>query len=179
MGRVGRFLQFIRGSKVDSLKNDIGGGDNHTSEIYAPLGEDAQPLSTDYCITVSTPGSGKRAVIGWVDPKNQNTSKAGAKRQYSRNATGKIVAEFILDNDGTVNMKNNKGDFTMSPNGDVNINGVIIDANGNISTNGNIDGDTVSGSTDVVGGGKSMIGHVHVGSPTAPVGPVSPTGVAT
>lgn len=173
MGRIGKFLEFIRGDVFDSLKSDIGGDDIHTSQIFASVGEDSQPLATDYSVSVSTPGSGKRAIIGWIDSKNKNKSNPGAKRQYSRDSEGNVVAEFILDNDGSVTVNNDNGSIVLESGGNVVINGVTIDASGNITSPA-----TITADTDVVGGGISLVGHIHSGSPTAPDGPVSNVGAA-
>ena len=123
------------------------------------------------------------------DQKNQNTSAPGARRFYSRDPeSGSIVGEIILGNDGTITLKNDKvsqtiaadgsaslvnelGSSVLQANGNFVINGVTIDTDGNIDSPG-----TITGDTDVVGGGISVKDHLHDGSPTAPDGPKSPTG---
>lgn len=50
--------------------------------------------------------------------------------------------------------------------------------NGNATVNGNIHATgTITGDTDVVAGTVSLKTHTHIGSPTAPVGAISPTGI--
>ena len=66
-----------------------------------------------------------------------------------------------LKNDGSAEIKVS----ALTIDGDVNVSG-DVDCTG-----------TVTGDVDVNGGGKSLLTHVHVGSPTAPAGPISPTGV--
>jgi hypothetical protein len=54
----------------------------------------------------------------------------------------------------------------------------LVEMSGDLKVSGNVDcGKTVTGTTDCIGGGKSLKGHNHIGSPTAPVGPISPTGI--
>ena len=106
MGRIGKFLEYLRGDKFDNVQVDIGGGDNRTAQIFAGVGDDSQPLSTDYALTIDIPGAGRKAVIGWIDPERTNTSAAGARRFYSRKPdTGVIASELILGNDGAVTVK--------------------------------------------------------------------------
>ena len=51
------------------------------------------------------------------------------------------------------------------------VNSPTSNFNGNVNVSG-----TVTASVDVIGGGKSLKTHIHEGSPTAPNGPVTPTG---
>jgi len=53
----------------------------------------------------------------------------------------------------------------------------LVEMSGSLTVSGDVDcNGTVTGMTDCVGGGKSLKDHTHIGSPTAPVGKVSPTG---
>ena len=57
------------------------------------------------------------------------------------------------------------------------VNAQTSTVNGNLVVNGNINcSQTITATTDVVGGGKSLKTHTHTGSPTAPTGAISPTG---
>ncbi len=174
MGRIGKILEYLRGEFFDQVKIDIGGGNNSTAQIFTPVGDDSQPLLTDLAISISVPQSGRRIVVAWVDQKNPNISEPGARRSYSRDPdSGDIVAEIILGNDGTITMKNEKvtqtiaadgsasltnkdGSFAMEAGGNVVINGVTIDTDGNIDSPA-----TVTAATDVVGGGVSLKDHTH------------------
>lgn len=52
-----------------------------------------------------------------------------------------------------------------------------VTVNADLQVNGTIDATgTITSDTDVVGAGVSLSTHTHAGSPTAPSGPVSPTG---
>lgn len=63
-------------------------------------------------------------------------------------------------------------DIIITPGGS---NKVIVQ--GDMQVNGDIGcTGTITGDVDVLGGTKSLLNHTHFGSPTAPVGGVSPTG---
>lgn len=58
------------------------------------------------------------------------------------------------------------------------INAPTTNWNGNINHTGDLTSSgTITGTTDVIGGGKSVKLHTHIGSPTAPSGSISNTGL--
>lgn len=65
-----------------------------------------------------------------------------------------------LKNDGSIFIENPAGHIRLEANGTVKINGATITAGGDVIT----------------AGGISLSNHIHLGSPTAPNGPVSDTG---
>jgi len=160
MGRIGTVLSFIRavkknGVNFSEVKSDPGGGDNSTSEHFSAPGDDSQPLKGDFIALMNIVREGGKAVIGYLDPKNPGIAEEGEKRIYSRDSEGNVVAEVWLKNDGTTEVKNGEITFILNPdgshklnnssgsfellaNGDVNINGVIIKANGDVTTPGTI-----------------------------------------
>ena len=88
------------------------------------------------------------------------------------NVNGNIVHEGDTIQTGNVELT---GDQETT--GAVTITGDTIQT-GNINVTGDVSATgTITGTTDVVGAGKSVGTHTHVGSATAPDGPVSPTGV--
>ena len=110
MGILAKLLSFVRvernGAKLSDVKVDPGGGPNVTAEHFAPIGEDAHPLPGDYVVTSDVRGTGREAVIGYVDPKNESKAQPGDKLVYSRepseDGAGRIITEQWLKNDGTI-----------------------------------------------------------------------------
>ena len=77
----------------------------------------------------------------------------------------------------TFRVSNDAGSLMMNEAGEINMNGVKIPVSGDVNAPGDVNSaGTVTAAVDVVGGGKSLIAHTHIGSPTAPDGPISPTG---
>lgn len=138
MGRIARLLSFIRGernnTKVSDAKVNYTGGANALADHMAPPGDDSHPLPGDYVALVEQPQSGRFAAVGYLDPRNEQTAAAGERRLYSRNADGQRVAQVWLKNDGTVLLENGNGHIRLQPDGSVNINGLVIDTNGNVTT---------------------------------------------
>ena len=127
-----------------------------TCEHFDGVGVDSHPLPGDYAIVTRIPGSGRAQVVGYLDPKNLQLAQAGEHRTYSRNGSGEQVAQVwqkadgsieisndkgsaILFADGSAETKNENGGHKLESGGDVVINGVRIDINGNISGANNID----------------------------------------
>ena len=110
MGILAKSLSFVRvernGAKLSDVKVDPGGGPNVTAEHFAPIGEDAHPLPGDYVVTSDVSGTGREAVIGYVDPKNESKAQPGDKLVYSRepseDGAGRIITEQWLKNEGTI-----------------------------------------------------------------------------
>jgi hypothetical protein len=139
------------------LTANPGGGANIQADHMSDVGDDSVPLTTDYAALIIVPGTGRAASIGYSDPKNESKSNAGDKRIYSRDKnTGGQVAEIWLKNDGTIEIT---GD------GNITVNGVTIDPNGNITTPGSLNAQGVTDTTNNV----TLSTHIH---PT-PSGPSS------
>ena len=85
---------------------------------------------------------------------------------------GDMVAEVTgnttLTCDGDVEVTTTK--FTVTASGGADINGFTIAASGAAESPVSLT------SPSAIVGGKELAGHTHIGSPTSPVGPVSPTG---
>ncbi len=185
---LGKLLSFIRGTrnsaKLSDVKLDPGGGPNVTAEHFSAPGDDSYPLAGDYVVNVSIQRSGGSAVVGYLDPKNDQKAAAGEKRIYARKADGSSVVDLWLKNDGTAVLENANGKITLAADGSIkgeNSNGDIeLASNGNITLNGaaiTITGDsiTLTGATDINGatistggevttaGGVDLDTHVHGG----------------
>lgn len=171
MGLIARVLSFVRvirkGANLSDVKIDSGGGPLVTAEHYAPMGDDAYPLNTDYAVVVSLPQKGRFVTVGYIDPKNEQLAAAGEKRLYSRNAGGDAVAHCWLKNSGQVVFYNSSGSITLDQNGaiigqngagsfelqaggDFVVNGVVITAAGAV---------VVPSSLNV--NGKQLAEHTH------------------
>ncbi len=110
-------------------------------------------------IVENSAGSFELTAAGAV--KGQNG--AGSFELTAAGALNAIIKTFRVAND--------VGSLSMDEAGEVDMNGVTVPVSGDVNVPG-----TVTADVDVVGGGKSLATHVHVGSPTAPDGAVSDTG---
>lgn len=101
------------------LKNDTGGGNDVSSELYNDSGVDAPPLPGDSIVSVGTQGTGRPAAVGSADTKNASTAEPGERRTYARDADGVIKATMLLQGDGAVAITNAVGMITIAANGDI------------------------------------------------------------
>lgn len=198
MGLISKVLSYTRiadrfGAKVSDVKHDPGGGANETGEHFQAANQDAVPLPGDYLLTVSVQRTGGEVVVGFIDPNQEQTAEPGESRTYARDSSGAEVVQLYLKKDGSAELVNDSGSVSLSPDGrilaangggfidltaggTVNINGATIDPAGNITTPTTVSAAQVT-APSVVAGGKELAGHKHIGSPSAPSGPVSDTGV--
>lgn len=171
MGRIVVIKDFARvvrenGTRVSDVKFNPGGGNIVTGEHFSSPGDDAFPLVTDYAVAIDTQRKGGAAIVGYVDPINTPKALEGDKRIYARDSNGDVIAEVWLKSDGSVVVNNDNGSLELKTDGTIDMNGVIIDVSGNMVIPGNL---SVNG--------KDFITHAHIGSPTAPTGAISLTGV--
>lgn len=164
MARIAKLLSFLRvtrnGAKISDVKFDPGGGLNITGEHFAPAGDDAHPLTTDYLVEVDTQRSGGAGVVGYLDPINEPKATPGDKRIYARNpTTGAVVVDLWLKSDGAAVISNSNGSFELTAEGDFIINGVIIAADGSVTIPLSLNLD-----------GKELAGHDHDIAWTDPAG---------
>lgn len=170
MGRVAELKSFARttdaeGAHVSEAQIDPGGGANVTAVHFACAGDDSHPLPGDFVATTPSAGAGAEQVVGYLDPKNAPQAAAGEKVIYSRDpADGAPIAVVWLKNDGTIVIENGNGSIEMAPGGDVTINGVTIDTNGNVTAPGEVSAMALTPATAV-----SLSTHLH----TAPGGATS------
>ena len=161
MGRIAKILSFTRltrnGAKVSDVKVDAGGGANVTAEHFSPAGDDSQPLTTDYSFVEPTERNGGAVVVDYLDPLNEPKAQPGDKRIYARDPdTGAAVVELWLKNDGSMIASNALGSLGLLANGNIVLNGVIIDPSGNISGV-----ETLDVATSLTLNLKELVGHTH------------------
>ncbi|MBT56161.1 MAG: hypothetical protein CMF72_22520 [Mameliella sp.] len=198
MGLIAKVLSYTRiadrfGAKVSDVKHDPGGGANETGEHFQAANQDAVPLPGDYLLTVSVQRTGGEVVVGFIDPKQEQTAQPGEYRAYARDADGAQVVQIHLKQDGTAVINNAEATVEMKPSGEVStqnasgfykllasgvvdINGFTINTDGSAESPVSVTAPTVDGTSSVQAAGKELVDHTHAGSPTAPSGPVSPTG---
>lgn len=174
MGRIGKILNTVFGLRgVREVRADIGGKNIRSCPQFQPANEDSVPLRDDYAVILPIKTVAHDPVVGYVDVKNHTDASPvgpGEKRIYSRDANGNIVAEAFFQADGTLYIQSDNGITVDSSNGVV-INGTVT-VDGDLAITGDITADG-----DIVAGTVSLKLHTHAGSPTAPTGPISPTGV--
>lgn len=73
---------------------------------------------------------------------------------------------------GEISVSNASGSYTLKNDGNIELRpAATVTVIGNVEVQG-----TLTATTDVIGGGKSLKNHTHIGSPTAPTGGISNTG---
>jgi len=192
MGRLGKIVKISdvikeNGAKLIRVMIDMGGGisNNIEGDQYNTPGIDSKPLINDVAILESTNESrGNSGVIsGVVDFTSEKKAEDGETRMYSRDANGTPVAEVYCKDDGEVvtandnitsviradgsgEISNSSGSIKLLASGNIDLNGVIIDTSGNITSPGTIDGTTITGSVDVIADTISGKSHNHTGALT-------------
>lgn len=135
MGRVGRFLSFIKGTGRNESRSDIGAGDIIEAVHFSPPGDDSPPMPGDYSANMENSPSGTFVAVGYIDPNNESSASPGEKRIYARGGDGQQVSQVYQKNDGSVEISNLAGgSVLMESGGDVLINGVRITTDGEIIT---------------------------------------------
>lgn len=169
MGTIKSFVRSVRNAaNISSIKLD-NARIISTADHFADAGDDSFPLIDDYVVLVDIEGTGQNAAIGYADTKNEKKSEAGDKRIYGRNSDGDEVNEVWLKNDGSVILQNENGKFELESGGNVVINGVTIDTDGNISTAGGIT------AKNALINSKELDGHNHpINSGSSAPGPTGP-----
>lgn len=133
------------------------------AEHFANSGDDAPPLKGDFAALSDAPGKGSQRVAGYVDPKNKGKALAGEKRIYARAPDGSVAAEIWIHGDGLVEIT------ALAAGGRYKIGKVEIDANGNLTTPGEI---TAKFGTPAK---VTLTAHTHP-TGTGPSGPAIPGG---
>lgn len=134
MGRIAKLIAFLRGSGSSEAKADTGGGSIRQADHFSNPGDDSVPIPGDYAAYVEAPQSGVFFCVGYIDPGNEQTAQPGDKRIYARTPDGAQIVELHLKNTGEAALSNENGYLTLQPGGDVIINGLRIDKNGQIIT---------------------------------------------
>lgn len=140
-------------------------------ENFVPCGDDAPPLSTDFAAIKEATARGTTQVVGYVDPKNKGKALGGEKRIYARDPDdGSVVAELWIHGDGSFDLTAIKSGAdvrisTLQSGGVIDLNGVKIDAQGNITAPGDVTAMSASPGTSV-----KLSTHLHP-TGTGPSGP--------
>lgn len=143
------------------IKVDPVGGPLLTIENFPPLGDDAPPLSTDVAAIKEATGTGTAQAVGYQDVKNKGKALGGEKRMYGRAPDGTVAAEIWIHGDGLVEIT------ALAAGGRYKIGKVEIDADGNLTTPGEI---TAKAGTPAL---VTLTGHIHP-TGTGPSGPATP-----
>lgn len=164
MGLIGRLVDFITRSRGGQQYGEATarsiGDTTLTAQHFGAPGEDARPLPGDSVIMVQGPTSGSRAAVGYAAAGEQRQAAAGERRTFARNAQGETVSQIWQYADGRVVITNQGGGaISMTPGGEVTINGVRITTAG----------DVVSAS------GISLNRHRHAGVQAGPSSTLPPT----
>lgn len=166
MGLIALLLSFTRAERngviVSDAKIDPGGGPNLTSEHFAPSGDDSNPLPGDFVVTTTVPGSGRQAVVGYIDPNNAPITAPGEKRIYARNVSGATVVSLWLKADGTAVLSNASGTFILA------VDGSITSANSaaafTLAADGSITGANSAGAFQLQTGGDFVVNGAKITS---------------
>ncbi len=138
------------------------GDETITAHLLLGPGCDALPLPGDEVLLSEGEGEGETYAMAFADPKNEGTAEEGENRTFARDEDGNIACEIWLKKTGGVSIKSIRADGT------VEINGVIIDQQGNITAPGEVQ--AMVGTPEIPQPGVKLSTHLH---PTA-VGPTSP-----
>lgn len=128
------------------------------TQFFAP-NTDSRPLPGDVPLFHRLEQIGKKAVIGFIDPKNETAVNGGEYKVYSRDSGGGIVSFIHLKNDGSISISVSGNVFELS-------------SDGNLTAPANVDisGDLIVGGeitcTDAVIGGIRFSTHRHGGVET-------------
>lgn len=174
MGLIGRVLSLLRetkanGARVSFAKFAANNEPTLRGQHFGAPGDDAVPLAGDYVYSGRAPRTGEWAALGYLDSVSTPTATPGERRIYSRSGPGEMAAEVWLRADGTIHVRNGSGSIELQSGGDVVINGVTIDTDGNISTGGTVEGAGVTDSN----GDVTLGTHTHSSSGSGPPVPGS------
>jgi hypothetical protein len=158
------------GAHVGEVKIDAGANEIATVEHFGNCGDDAPPLQGDVAALEDSVGAGGEQATGYLDIRNEGKAAQGEKRIYARDKDGNVVAEIWLKGSGSITIENGSGHVTIGDDGNVDINGVKIDTDGNLVAKGEV---TAKGETP--GTAVSLSTHLH----NSAMGPVSPPTAGT
>jgi hypothetical protein len=155
------------GAHVVDVKADLGGGDNVTLDHFAPPGVDALPLPGDAAAVGDGAGTGNAHATGYNDPLNAGRALPGEHRIYARDSDGNVVAEVWVKGSAHIVIENAEGTIELRADGTIDLNGVTIDPQGNITAPGEV---TAKGGTPAP---VTLSQHLHP-TGTGPSGPPQP-----
>lgn len=144
-------------------EGDDGNPDLTTAELLLEPGVDALPLPGDEAAIIKSEGSGNTIAQAFADLINAGVAEPGEHRIYGRDAAGALACEVWCKADGTVAVKSIKAGSK------IDLNGVLIDQQGNMTVPGEVTG--MVGTTETPLPGVKLSTHLHgtgVGPTTAP-----------
>jgi hypothetical protein len=166
-GRLGTVVAVERvdvdGVPTVQVQVDLGDEEIVTAEHLGAPGEDALPLVGDEAMVQECEGAGATFCTGYADPKNAGGAQEGEHRRYARDDQGTLVCEVWLKRDGTIALR------SVAAGSKVDLNGVLIDQQGNLTAPGEIT--AMAGTPDAPLPGVKLSTHLHgtgVGPTTAP-----------
>ncbi len=169
-GRLGKVSHCERVTKGEvpavEVLVELGDDENPetvTAELLLEPGVDALPLPGDEVMIEEAEGQGETTANAFADPKNMGKAAAGEHRTYARDASGEVVCEVWCKADGTVAVTSIKSGSKL------NLNGVLIDQQGNITAPGEVK--AMAGTPEAPLPGVKLSTHLHgtgVGPTTAP-----------
>lgn len=104
--------------------------DIQSVELMNQSGEDNNPPNESR-VTIIDIGQAYKIAIA-SDDNIEPITNPGEKRIYSTDSDGNLKASIYLKDDGSIREENDNGYHELKANGDVDINGVLIKANGDI-----------------------------------------------
>lgn len=141
--------------------------DVQSVELMNQTGEDNNPPDGSRVTIIDIGQAFKLAIAS--DDNIEPITEPGEKRIYSTDSDGNLKASFYLKNDGSVTLENDNGFIELKANGDVDINGFIIKANGDSSS------PTSISAPSIVANGKELAEHDHpITSGSSAPGPTGP-----
>ncbi len=149
-------LDSVRNANFISGTHKSGGDVTSGSPQFNPPGIDSRPLEGDTALLIPGERTGTYVSNGYIDEKNASQIEPGEYRAYGRNSEGETVAELVLHGDGSADIFNMNGFIKLKDDGSVDINGVVIGADGSIMAP-----ETISSEVDVLADGISGKSHTH------------------
>jgi hypothetical protein len=143
-------------------EGDDGNPEMTTAEMLSEPGVDALPLPGDDVAIIKSEGAGNTIAQAFADLINEGKAEPGEHRTYARDPSGAIACEVWCKGDGIVAIK------SIKEGSKIDLNGVLIDQQGNITAPGEIT--AMVGTPDVPLPGTKTSKHTH---PTG-VGPSGP-----
>jgi hypothetical protein len=132
-GIVQLFERVVKdGVPLVEVQADAGGGELLTLEHVDSCGEDAPPLAGDHVAISESTGEGAARSAGYADTKNPGVALGGEKRVYGRTPEGEVSGYVHFHGDGLIDIQG------LAAGQRYQIGKVLIDADGNITTPGDI-----------------------------------------
>lgn len=177
MGRIGRVLKSyvakLPGSSkmAQWLSIEEFAGDNRKAQVFGPCNEDFAPPNNVKTIDFSM-GLGRGFLVSgaYANEAIAPTAIAGERRLYSTNSAGDTVkTELFLKQDGTILVKNDTVEITITPGGNIEFTAVgdVIGTAATMQLNGNLDNLVMWAllNTPLQGLISALNSHTHGGSP--------------